>query len=1280
MDAYPQPYVADNLPFILLCGLEADGARTDLEATDTKYPLLKENGITIESDFPPLEGQIAKEIRHVFLSEAAPRTSQYDAIEGSSKIEYRVKSIRRNYRLPPRKANPPPASPTTSPTDRHDHGSPIVLHSPISPLTPSSPTFPDGIMTPLWAARHQDLVPAAVINFFPFCLDSNMSSLRDNQLKIEINGLKKEWSSSGYKTRFIVVLVSEEPTGDDTGDFDDRVLGIRRATSLEQKSLFVFPPGVSPEELGEITRSLLSILHPSLMEYYRDLSKHARRKRNRSSIPPPTAPPTSGTSQTLSLQGWNTRYEFKMGVFAEFRQEIDAALKNYESAYETLFGQEVFENIAGWDPKFNDARLLSDALAIRVIRCLLYTGHTTSAVQFWVTHRSRSQDILNRRGKGTRSYGWEAWEARWSSVMAQLIHQVGIPQLIPFGVSQNQSNEHNSIFVSHEKIYPLPNEVAPWEQLHHEGYWLYRSARHTMYRRALAEQIPAEDRTPPGQSPASQIASKAYLYDTYLAPETHVETARPEDGGIDHSTLILDALKAALVEFSKRSQVRMTERLSLEIAEEYMRSGSWPEAYETLYPLWPALTWRRSGWWHLMDKFAWALRECALRVQDSETILRIDWELLNWGMNSLYFFAGGSCSLTSNRPLAFPPRPDWHYNIHWSLAELPPEKPKPSVVVKAEDIVSSVIATFNFRKAEGNVGEPLQGQLVLRSCAQKSSAPIRLAELKIAFEGCLRPIRLQSNQNTHADASTPSLISSPSLHDPSAISDSSVLHSPTSALAALTGIADLTIGPSQTKVYNLTCIPREAGESRVASVALLVAEEKFDLTCAITDLTQQEAFWWEQTARGPARRRAGKGRDVNRCKVLPKPPKIRITVPNIKDTYYTNERILLDLVIDNEENEAADIVAEARLFGSSDSSITISWLDQEGLNNASLDSGSDTPVEELSHFVKRSVGVIQSSSRCKLPIVLSSSENSFEYELEVSALYNLVSDIHTPIIATARLTISIIRPFEANYEFLPRVDSLRWPDFFAVDDDLTGCQQDRKPRGLRQRWCLDTKVVSFAREALIIEEMSIATRGINGGVLSHIGPEIVANPEAPEVRPKELRQSSFVLDIQKMILGDRRPTSLSLALQIQWRRSGKENGLSGNSNNLATTELAIPRFVIPAGEPRVLASAIPSQKLSGLVHVKYTLENPSLHFLTFNLTMEASEHLAFSGPKVMVVQLAPVSRHTVRYNILASKKGLWIQPQLLVVDTYFNKSLRVLPTEDMRSDKKGILIWVDAED
>ncbi|OGM43758.1 hypothetical protein ABOM_006876 [Aspergillus bombycis] len=1264
MDAYPEDYVAHNLPFILLSGLEPD-SEDGSRPSCTEYPLLHEKGVHIYSDLPPLSGSTAEELREILLAEDASRTP-WEAKEvilvESAGIEYKIKSVGRSYRLPPRKADPPPVSPPMSPTSQDNdisHAPYLVLHSPISPLTPSSPTFSDGLLTPLWVTKHQNLVPAAVINFFPFCLDPNMSSLRDNQLKIEINGLKKDWSSSGYKTRFIVVLLSEESNGAFTGDVDDRVTGIRRATNLDQKSIFLLPPDATPDELKEFGKSLLTLLQPSLMEYYRDLSKHARRKRNRGSIPPPTAPPTTGTSQTLSLQGWNVRYEFKMGIFAEFRQEIDAALRNYESAYETLFGQEVFENIAGWSPRFNDARLLADTLAMRIIRCLLWTGQTAAAVRSWVEHRSRSQDIINRRGKGTRNYGWEAWEARWSMVMAQLIRQAEIPYLTSVGITQDQFNEQYSIFIPREKTVPPGDVFCPWEQLHHEGYWLYRSAKHTMYRRNLAEQIPDEDRIPPGQSPASQIASKSYLYDTYLAPETHVEAPQSGVAGFNHSALILTVLNAALDEFSKRDQVRKTECLRLEIAEEYMRVGSWTKAYNILQPLWSKITWRHSGWWQLMERFGWALRECAVRVQDGETILRVDWELLNG---------------------AFQPKSDWRYDIHRSLEDITPVTPKPSVVLRAEDIISSVTASFIFERSEGNVGEPLHGQLVITSCAQRSSSPVRLSEIKIAFEGCLRPIKLQSNHVAETDVTTPCTVSSPLLREPSTSSDTASLQSPTSFLTPLIGTADLTIGPSQTKVFDVTCIPREAGESRVASITLLIEENKFDLTCAMTDLTQRESFWWKQTKNCVARRRVGKNRDTGRCRIKPKPPKIRITTPNLMDTYYTNERIVLKVGIHNEEDEVAEVTAEARLFGRPESAAKVLWLDEEG-SPGIQGSERSTPVEGISHFIKRPLGILETSSHRELEIVLTGTHDASDYELEISSVYNLISDTQTPIIATLRVKIPIIRPFEANYEFMPRLHPQPWPDFFTVDDALLGEDSTPKIGGLQQRWCLSSKVVSFALTPLVIEKISLVLIGVGGGATCHIGPEAIVSPGGPEINLEELRESNFAVDIHKAILGDRRPTALNLALEIQWRRSAtdeSESALSSNGTTIST--LAVPRFVVPGGEPRVLASAMASQICSGLIHLDYTIENPSMHFLTFNLTMEASENFAFSGPKTLVVQLVPLSRHTVRYNLLASRRGLWIQPQLVVVDTYFNKTLRVLATEDMRSDKKGPLVWVDAED
>ncbi|KAJ5345852.1 hypothetical protein N7452_003856 [Penicillium brevicompactum] len=1248
MEAYPEDYVNHNLPLVLLSGLEAGD---DSEAS-SGYPLLTEKGTHIFSDFPPLSGGVAEELRSFFLQEDGTHMPWKSRVNVSgntatANISYRIKSSGRSCRLPPRKADPPIPSPPNSPGDKEkatpDSTTHYVLHSPISPLTPGSPTFPDGLLTPLWATKHQDLVPAAVLNFFPFSLDPNMNSLRDNQLKIEINSLKQEWQASGYKTRFVVVLISED--GEDSGyegEIDDRVAGIRRATNLDPKSIFVIPPDATSSELQDFVKSLFSLLQPSVVEYYRDLSKHARRKRNRGSIPPPTAPPTTGTSQTLSSQGWNVRYEFKLGIFAEFRQEMDAACRNYESAYDTLFGHEVFEIIAGWNPRFNDARLLADALAIRIMRCLLWTGQTTAATRLWTDHRIRVRDIVNRRGKGSKHYGWEAWEARWSMIMAQLIRRAEIPSFS----GEISPEEPRELFAPPEKSIPTGERVKPWDQMHHEGYWLYRSAKHTMIRRALALEIPDEDRMPPKQSPASQIASKSHLYDTYLVPDTYDEA--PQDGrtGFDHSALILSALNAALLEFGNHHQTRKAESLSLEAAEEYMRVGAWSEAHALLKPLWPKLSWRTSGWWHLMVKFGWALRESALKVQDSETVLRVDWELLN---------------------KAFKPRPGWHYDIHRSLEGLPLEKPKPSLILRAEDVMTSLNASVVFEKSKGNVGEPLQAQLAITSSAQINSAPIRLCEVKLVFEGCLRPVKLQSDHSEEADIATSCCISTIPLREPSSPVDGT-LTSPTGRLATLVGIADLTLGPSQTKVFNLTCIPREAGEAQVASITLLIEEEQFDLGYAITEPDQRESFWWQESQKGITRRRIGKDRDTGKCKVMPKPPKIRLTTPNLKETYYNNERVTLKIGIHNEEDEAAEVTTEIRLFGP-EPTAQIHWPDSDSTEG--IDSGASTPTEGPSHFLKRSVGVMERSSEKTLEIVLTDTEESTDFTLEVSAVYHLVSDTQTPIMKNIAVELAFVRPFEANYEFLPAIHPQPWPNFFAVDDALL---EGSTPGGLFQKWSLNSKVVSFALEPLIVDKMSLVLLEANGGAICNVGPEELISPQTALLSPEELRESNFCIDVQKSVLGDRRPTALSSVLEIQWHRQ------SDSIENTTTSILEIPRFVVPMGEPRVLASATPSTTMAGLIHMEYVIENSSTHFLTFNLVMEASEHFAFSGPKTTAVQVMPLSRHTVKFNLFAAKRGLWIQPQLVVIDTYFNKNLRVLPTGEIRSDKKGILVWVDADD
>jgi hypothetical protein len=163
---------------------------------------------------------------------------------------------------------------------------------------------------------------------------------------------------------------------------------------------------------------------------------------------------------------------------------------------------------------------------------------------------------------------------------------------------------------------------------------------------------------------------------------------------------------------------------------------------------------------------------------------------------------------------------------------------------------------------------------------------------------------------------------------------------------------------------------------------------------------------------------------------------------------------------------------------------------------------------------------------------------------------------------------------------------------------------------------------------------------------------------------------------QKIKLGDRHAVGVDLTLDIAWRRLG--------SLESAISTLEIPRFVAPMSEPRVLLidpinlSQGSSSADLAVYQVKFILENPSMHFLTFNITMESSEDFAFSGPKAMSVSLVPVSRHTVEYRLLLSRTGAWIGVNLGVVDAYFGKQLRIIPAgSGVKSDKKGtVSVWI----
>jgi trafficking protein particle complex subunit 11 len=204
--------------------------------------------------------------------------------------------------------------------------------------------------------------------------------------------------------------------------------------------------------------------------------------------------------------------------------------------------------------------------------------------------------------------------------MAQIVKKVSIPDL---------ALDTTSFYLHPEKSIPVGERLEPLEYLHHPGYWFYLASVHLVHRRARALAIPEEDRSAPGSSPASQIASKAYNYDTYLCPPPHEESPLAGGKGVDHSLLIIKSLENAITEFRKRSQSRFVYEISIQLANESMKREDWTTALQILRPLWQKMSFRKEGWWDAVEEVGWALRNTAAHVGDGGTIVAVDWELMN---------------------------------------------------------------------------------------------------------------------------------------------------------------------------------------------------------------------------------------------------------------------------------------------------------------------------------------------------------------------------------------------------------------------------------------------------------------------------------------------------------------------------------------------------------------------------------------------------------------------------------------------------------------------------
>lgn len=527
-----------------------------------------------------------------------------------------------NIEFPSRKAKPPPGG---LPSHPDDQSLVRTLHSELSPLSPQSPVFPDGVITHWWLRKYSDFVPCAFVSFYEVLTrgrDPKQAASQDNLIINSINNLKKVMTISSTfsstssandpstrRTKLVVVLMSELSNAEAPG-LDDRIQHIRRMTNMDPKSnFFVVQAHSSSAELSEFARYLGVSLLPSALEFYRELSKHARKKKGRGSIPLPTVAPTT-TSQVLSTAGWAIRYEFKLGVFAETRNEMDIASKHYEAAYEGVIN-EIFTATSEWSERWKEARLLIDMLAFRVARCALWMGNCAFAVRRWTLHIGTTRDILEKRGKGIETYGYAAWLSNWYKLFAELVKAANIQRFetsIP-SVSTGLPPAAPTIYAPFEATMPSKEKIYPHYRLHHPGFYYMYAADYMNQRQLRADNT--DDSDP---------------QDTYLCGD--IKTERE----VNHAERQIDLLRNAIFEFESRQQIRMANSIRMKVTDLLMRQAEstndeelWKECSRSLSIV--ARKYRSDRWIRQLDDTLQRRLKCARQSKDSPVILATELEL-----------------------------------------------------------------------------------------------------------------------------------------------------------------------------------------------------------------------------------------------------------------------------------------------------------------------------------------------------------------------------------------------------------------------------------------------------------------------------------------------------------------------------------------------------------------------------------------------------------------------------------------------------------------------------
>ncbi|KAF8161338.1 Gryzun, putative trafficking through golgi-domain-containing protein [Crassisporium funariophilum] len=710
MNSYPPELLAQLAPVMFVAGLDAPPT---IPASSSQPSVV-----------PPAKSQDAFNVLTLRLRDALLVQRKVAIWQPEKNKSFQVILVDKEVKFPPRKLVP---------TDDPQYS---AAHSPLSPLTPTSPLHPDGLIAPIWIRKHTSLVPSVFVLFlriYEYPPHVSRTPLdfpdpdrerdreaeerrRDQELAADVAQRKKITNDRGIKLT-VVLMASRKMLDDPT--LDARLTFIRRQSGLDSRAaLFVLSP-VSAAELHEFVRSLQQALYEPALEYYTAHSKRVRRKRNRHSQSVSSYPNTTAGLTGLSIarplrpEGWTVRYEYKMACFAEFRSEDEVALKHYQDAYEMLII--MFGSTAILPPRtkrWAEAKVLADCINIKIVKLYLYNNEHALALSHHNTHIRQFGDFSRGWGIGEETFEFWSWIARQHRVLAELLEQgtkstlvipVHKPAAANSNLSLSQQNLRAASGVEYDTMRSLG--VNPSHALQHPGFYYYMAARCTEMRRerflAAAE---------------AELSHKPIAMSPGFTNEKKVE----------HLTIINELYTKAYELFKKHSpasnqaQGRLTLWIAYRIAQTYYDSRKFDMAVRFFERI--AKTYRRERWYSMLRPLLSTWYACAQQLGDVELSIKLLVELLGHDVPESDDANSLEEDLVAVLKSTVPSSPD-----ETLLVDL----------VEAQPIFDSSVV---FWSPEVKVGERAAFQLIMTAPSTVSLASIPFSRLAIHFADKTSPL------------------------------------------------------------------------------------------------------------------------------------------------------------------------------------------------------------------------------------------------------------------------------------------------------------------------------------------------------------------------------------------------------------------------------------------------------------------------------------------------------------------------------------------------------------